>query len=195
MNTENNSKQSEIPLPTPFIAWLHDANVGIVARTLYYWHVKMGGKEFYKTMQSISKETGLTHSKVATALRKLRSLNLIKAKAKLVNGVLLPPKLHFIVDKLAMDDGLKPYLPEYIPQIKNAAIVNDFSYQDYIQSPAWEKLRKKAFSRANGKCELCGEKAENVHHVQYPKHFKDDCLENLVAVCQKCHRLCHGIRG
>jgi predicted CXXCH cytochrome family protein len=68
------------------------------------------------------------------------------------------------------------------------------NYEEYLKSIEWKRLRKKAYMRAKGKCEFCGEKAIEVHHVQYPKNGDKDSLDNLVAVCKKHHDLCHGIR-
>ena len=67
-------------------------------------------------------------------------------------------------------------------------------YKDYLKSGAWAKLRAKALDRANGQCEFCGDVGMAVHHVRYPKAFKDDHVDNLVVVCKDCHELSHGIR-
>jgi hypothetical protein len=68
------------------------------------------------------------------------------------------------------------------------------NYREYLSSSAWTELRKLAFSRANNCCEFCGAKAEQAHHVRYPRQFENDTVHNLVAVCGKCHGLCHGVR-
>jgi hypothetical protein len=68
------------------------------------------------------------------------------------------------------------------------------NYADYLQSPVWDVLRKRAYQRANHKCELCAESAAHVHHVKYPKNFSSDALDNLVVVCEGCHKKLHGIR-
>jgi len=69
-------------------------------------------------------------------------------------------------------------------------------YEKYLKSPEWEKLKKRAMERARGQCEFCGDVAYAIHHVRYPKvlTFDFDCLDNLVAVCRRCHELSHGIR-
>lgn len=69
-----------------------------------------------------------------------------------------------------------------------------FSYNDYLQSDRWKRLREQAIVRARGKCEFCGEKAQAVHHVKYPKNLSNDSLDNLVVVCKKCHETSHGKR-
>ncbi len=67
-------------------------------------------------------------------------------------------------------------------------------YKEYLKGKEWKILRRKAYLRANHKCEFCNKPAAHVHHIKYPKNLKDDKLENLVVVCEKCHSLNHGIR-
>jgi hypothetical protein len=67
-------------------------------------------------------------------------------------------------------------------------------YEYYLESNEWKKLRQKAYERANHKCELCGALAEHIHHIEYPKYSYLDKLSNLIAVCDKCHKILHGIR-
>jgi hypothetical protein len=66
------------------------------------------------------------------------------------------------------------------------------NYQDYLNSDEWKELRAKAYSRANNRCELCANDAQAVHHIQYPKDFKDDDTANLLVVCNICHDKLHG---
>lgn len=64
-------------------------------------------------------------------------------------------------------------------------------YKDYLQSPSWAALREKVHTRANGRCEKCGAKSKETHHLVYPEDFKDDKEENLQALCPVCHRAVH----
>ncbi len=67
-------------------------------------------------------------------------------------------------------------------------------YQEYLESPEWDALRKEAYKRAKNRCELCDDHADAAHHIKYPKSFEDDCLENLLVVCDRCHKKLHGIK-
>lgn len=69
------------------------------------------------------------------------------------------------------------------------------NYDEYMKSPEWRDLRDQCKKNAKDKCEFCGSKAYTAHHVEYPKDFAEDEIGNLVAICKKCHRLAHGIRG
>jgi hypothetical protein len=68
-------------------------------------------------------------------------------------------------------------------------------YADYLNSPEWKELRKRAYARSQHKCELCGGAASAVHHIQYPKHYTEDNLFNLMVVCESCHSKLHGLFG
>lgn len=64
-------------------------------------------------------------------------------------------------------------------------------YNDYTKSKEWENLKNTALKRANNTCEVCGKSAQVVHHKSYPANFKDDNLDNLIVLCNKCHYKIH----
>ncbi len=59
-------------------------------------------------------------------------------------------------------------------------------YYEYRWTKELAQNRKLAFERANYKCEICGEAAEEIHHKDNSK--VDHSLDNLQALCCKCHR-------
>ncbi len=67
-------------------------------------------------------------------------------------------------------------------------------YSDYLNSEKWDRLKQLALERANHICELCGATYKAIHHVKYPKKYKNDHIDNLLVVCGKCHAKLHGIR-
>jgi len=69
------------------------------------------------------------------------------------------------------------------------------NYDDYLGSRRWEELRRMALERADYKCDFCGDPYKAVHHIAYPKRYKDDHIDNLLVVCGKCHAKLHGIRN
>ena len=80
----------------------------------------------------------------------------------------------------------------------NAAIViydsAAMNYNQYIQSPAWKKLREAAISRDGGRCQTCHAMTNlEVHHCVYPRkkggvtQWEEDCLDNLTTLCKNCH--------
>lgn len=64
-------------------------------------------------------------------------------------------------------------------------------YQAYIQSPEWERVRKRILKRARGKCEKCQKRPPiQVHHLTYDR-LGNERDEDLLAVCGPCHQSCH----
>jgi hypothetical protein len=67
-------------------------------------------------------------------------------------------------------------------------------YRKHLRSPEWQDQRKLALARTSGFCQFCGNVAAHVHHVRYPKRFGEEHPDNLVPVCDDCHKLSHGIQ-
>jgi 5-methylcytosine-specific restriction endonuclease McrA len=67
-------------------------------------------------------------------------------------------------------------------------------YQDYLESDHWRSCSAAARRRAGHRCERCGANDQllNTHHLNYDRlgHERD---EDLVVLCEKCHREEHGI--
>lgn len=40
-------------------------------------------------------------------------------------------------------------------------------------------------------CEHCGKRAVDIHHIIYRSHGGTDEVENLIALCRKCHDMAH----
>lgn len=61
------------------------------------------------------------------------------------------------------------------------------SYQDYLRSPLWAGIRT-AKLEATPRCECCGDKAQQVHHMTYTRSVLDGKRPHqLVCVCESCH--------
>lgn len=64
-----------------------------------------------------------------------------------------------------------------------------------ILSPAqWDAVRREAYSRADGRCMICGAPAKRLEaHEQwsYDEEEKIQKLENVVAICKSCHEVIH----
>lgn len=62
------------------------------------------------------------------------------------------------------------------------------TYEEYLISPLWRRLRAKAMMHAKKSCFACGSVAVQVHHRSYSRAtLKGKKPENLVAVCDSCH--------
>jgi len=66
----------------------------------------------------------------------------------------------------------------------------------YYKTNKWKVLSDKIKSKANYICEFCGhEKAVEAHHFYYEDDiYNNDSIENLIAVCHKCHKILHADR-
>lgn len=64
-----------------------------------------------------------------------------------------------------------------------------------ILSPAqWDAVRREAYSRAGGKCMICGAVSKRLEaHEQWEYDEKNAVqkLKNVVAVCRSCHEVIH----
>lgn len=65
------------------------------------------------------------------------------------------------------------------------------SYANYLLSPEWQSIRKKALKAAKYKCQQCNRHVRlDVHHKRYPKRGTET-LKDLEALCRKCHKREH----
>ena len=64
------------------------------------------------------------------------------------------------------------------------------AYQEYLYSEEWRERRNAVMERDGWKCVVCGEEAQDVHHLTYERIFKEK-LEDLIAVCRSCHSQLH----
>ena len=72
-------------------------------------------------------------------------------------------------------------------------------YQDYLNSPAWEQIKKDyADNEKSIDCLICctpfdayDDMIKAHHHFRYPTDWNDDTWQNLICVCQKCHDFLH----
>jgi hypothetical protein len=67
-------------------------------------------------------------------------------------------------------------------------------YRQYLKSTEWQDKRSVALMRTSGACQYCGDLAQHVHHVRYPKMFGDEHPDSLIPVCGRCHKTSHGIQ-
>ena len=72
----------------------------------------------------------------------------------------------------------------YMPNVQRGA------WDELYHTPKWKALRE-AKLKDTPNCEICGEKATEVHH-KVPHQGNLDLFldwDNLMSICNKCHRL------
>ena len=63
-------------------------------------------------------------------------------------------------------------------------------YEWYLSTPRWASLREVVMARARGRCERCGQAAEDVHHFTY-RNLGAESPDELAALCRFHHREQH----
>jgi len=66
------------------------------------------------------------------------------------------------------------------------------NYGEYLKSRKWKKKRERILKMFNYRCFHCLEPAYFVHHTKYSDWGKEK-LEDLIPVCDKCHKLIHNL--
>lgn len=65
-------------------------------------------------------------------------------------------------------------------------------YREYLKSDAWKRKRYVVLKRDNHKCQICGDKATQVHHLRYAKHqIGKEPIDWLISICKPCHEKQH----
>jgi hypothetical protein len=63
------------------------------------------------------------------------------------------------------------------------------SFEEYLKSPLWRRIRSTVYKVKGRVCKLCGKKAYGLHHRHYnPKVLRGDRLEPMVPLCKSCKR-------
>ncbi len=63
---------------------------------------------------------------------------------------------------------------------------------DYENHADMKRVRLIKLQQVKGRCEVCGEKAHSIHHIDGSKNNHD--IDNLAVLCQKCHGTIHSGR-
>jgi len=63
----------------------------------------------------------------------------------------------------------------------------------YWTSREYVALRRLALRVANGRCTRlgCGEFATQIHHLRYAWAYREETLEDVQALCRRCHEAVH----
>lgn len=63
------------------------------------------------------------------------------------------------------------------------------SYKDYLLSPLWRSIRRRALTRDKRRCRKCHGWAKEVHHTDYRRAtLRGICIRGLWSVCRNCHQ-------
>lgn len=66
-------------------------------------------------------------------------------------------------------------------------------YELYLQSPEFDEIRQKVFSRDGHKCVVCGSSSDlRPHHLTYRNIYRED-PRDLITLCSRCHAIYHSV--
>ena len=75
-----------------------------------------------------------------------------------------------------------------IEDIERRRRVELLTYAQFIHSPEWAAIRKCALEHAAFRCQRCGARAYEVHHLHYDKPWgSEEVGEDIEALCKPCH--------
>jgi ATP-dependent DNA helicase RecQ len=58
---------------------------------------------------------------------------------------------------------------------------------------SYENLRQLVLRRDGWRCQSCGAMSNlEVHHQNYRSHSGEDSEDNLITLCDRCHKAVHG---
>ena len=61
-----------------------------------------------------------------------------------------------------------------------------------LDSQAYEQLRLQILERDSWRCQNCGSMQHlEIHHKEFRSHSGDHSEENLITLCEQCHRFLH----
>jgi hypothetical protein len=63
-------------------------------------------------------------------------------------------------------------------------------YEEYLNSSDWKYKRDIIMARYNRTCQICGDRAIDVHHITY-EHIQNEYPFELVPLCRQCHKNWH----
>ncbi len=65
-----------------------------------------------------------------------------------------------------------------------------------LDTDSYLQLHRQVLERDGWRCQLCGTmKSLEVHHKQLRSHSGSDVEDNLITLCDRCHRLVHHCQG
>lgn len=66
------------------------------------------------------------------------------------------------------------------------------TYEEYLNSSDWSRIRARILRRDNYKCRICGSGINvQVHHLRYPDAWGEEQDEDLIVLCDRCHAEVH----
>lgn len=66
----------------------------------------------------------------------------------------------------------------------------DMTYDDFLRTNQWELFRRAVWEHYQGRCQICGDKGSDVHHLSYKYGLFNP--RTVTLVCRPCHLIWRG---
>jgi len=70
--------------------------------------------------------------------------------------------------------------------------MHKIEYIEYLKSDEWKERRKYIMELIGWVCSKCGEKATQLHHLNYDNIGNEELDVDVIALCKDCHDEIHG---
>jgi len=64
-------------------------------------------------------------------------------------------------------------------------------YIEYLKSEDWRERRKVLMEQCDWECSKCGEKATELHHLNYNNLGEEELESDVIPLCSECHKEIH----
>lgn len=152
------------------------------ARIKYLSTILRNSLQSYQEQQAISKPH-----------KQIKEVSVEEYVAKYLDPILdfkadvtFEERAEIIINPMFLEDGLI------------AEAIRKLSYDEFLATPYWETITTYKRQKANFKCERCGSsKHTQTHHKTYAHHGYEHNIdvinEDLIVLCEDCHRQEHHI--
>ncbi len=94
--------------------------------------------------------------------------------------------------RLRSQQAQAQYAKEQAAREARIVVLKAMPYAEYLQTPEWQEVRRRALYRAGYRCQACNEQGRlDVHHRTYERRGAERNAD-LTVLCRACHERFHG---
>lgn len=75
--------------------------------------------------------------------------------------------------------------------VSGRMLTNFQRHKMYLLTDRWEELREARLALDKHRCKMCNEPAQCVHHPFYPEVLGEETVDDLISLCNQCHKNFH----
>lgn len=136
----------------------------------------------------MSKAERAFHARQQTFHRKRQALDVLRTRYETPATPTAPPSNSHRPTKPSKPRKVQSNAQFYQARNETLSSLGFQSYEEYLASRLWQRIRLKVLRRDGFTCRLCPHPASEVHHTLYDLHtMRGFTLGNLYSVCRACH--------